>query len=147
MWYNAHMIEKAKLEDLDKIFEISCQLFDWKKSQLEECLKDENTIFLLKKQEKQVFGFLIAQNLVDSFNILLIATKTDCQKTGIGTRLLKELEDVAKKQKIEKIWLEVKNTNSNAIKFYEKQNFKLIATRKKYYKTGEDALIYEKSTN
>jgi len=141
------MIERAKIEDLDNIFEISCQFFDWKKSQLEECLKDENIIFFVQKNKEEIVGFLIAQNLVDSFNILLIATKTDCQKTGIGTRLLKELEDVAKKQKIEKIWLEVKNTNSNAIKFYEKQNFKLIATRKKYYKSGEDALIYEKSTN
>lgn len=141
------MIERAKLEDLDKIFEISCQFFDWKKSQLEESLENKNTIFLLKKQEKQVFGFLIAQNLVDSFNILLIATKKDNQKMGVGTQLLKKLEEIAKNQKIEKIWLEVKNTNSNAIKFYEKQNFKLIATRKKYYKTGEDALIYEKSTN
>lgn len=141
------MIERAKIEDLDNIFEISSQFFDWEKSQLEECLKDENIIFFVQKNKEEIVSFLIAQNLVDSFNILLIATKTDCQKTGIGTRLLKELEDVAKKQKIEKFWLEVKNTNSNAIKFYEKQNFKLIATRKKYYKTGEDALIYEKSTN
>ena len=67
-------------------------------------------------------------------------------KNNAIKNLVLELENIAKGQKIEKIWLEVKETNKTAINFYEKLNFKFIAKRKHYYKSGEDALIYEKST-
>ena len=138
------MIERAKKEDITQILNISKSFFDWTKTQIEDSLKEENTIFLVEKQ-KDVLGFLIAEDLVDSINILLIATKKENQKKGIGSALLKELEKIAKQKNIQKIWLEVKETNISAIKFYESQNFKLLTRRKKYYKTGEDAIIYEKN--
>ena len=145
MCYNERMIEKAKKEDLSQIYNISNYFFDWKISQLEECVLDESMIFLVEKNENEVVGFLIAQNLLDSVNLLLIATKKQCQNKGIASNLLSQLEKIVTKKNISKIWLEVKDSNLCAIKFYEKHNFKFLTRRKRYYSSGEDALIYEKN--
>ena len=140
------MIELAKLTDINGVFDISKCFFDWTKEQLKDCISDKSMIFLIKHQGNETIGFLIAQNLVDSINILLIATKNEFQKLGIASELILELEKISKEQNINKIWLEVKETNTSAVKFYENQNFKYLTKRKRYYKEGEDALIYEKST-
>lgn len=137
------MIKKAEEADINEIYEISSQFFDWKIEQLKESLSPNN-IFLLKKQNGQTAGFLLAQNLVDSINILLIATKKEFQKQGIASLLLKELEKIASSN-CQKIWLEVKEDNQPAINFYQNHGFKFLTKRKHYYSTGQDALIYEKS--
>ena len=62
------------------------------------------------------------------------------QHRGIGKSLLKF---VIENETFDKIMLEVRETNTNAIKLYEKFNFKEIYRRKKYY--GDcDAVIMER---
>lgn len=136
-------IKNVELCNLDEIFEISNCYFDWSKKQLEESLKNGN-IFLTAEQGNEIVAFLLAEDLIDSFNLLLIATKNEFKNKNIATKLMQKLEEIAKNKKIEKIWLEVRENNIPAINLYKKNDFKNIYLRRNYYKNGENALIFEK---
>lgn len=45
---------------------------------------------------------------------------------GIGTIILNEIIDIAKKENVRRLWLITTNDNMNALKFYQKNNFRLV---------------------
>lgn len=51
--------------------------------------------------------------------------------------------EIAKQKEVKEVFLEVRKSNTEAIKFYESFHFELAGTRKDYYQDPmEDALIY-----
>lgn len=136
-------IKFATKGDIEKIFELSTLNFDWTKEGIEGAFKSKN-IILKEEGNGELVGFLIAADFVDSYNLLLIAVKEEQRGKGIASKLIEKLEELAKEKGIEKIWLEVRESNFKAIGLYQKNNYKNIYTRKKYYFDGENALIFEK---
>lgn len=135
---------KITKRDLLEIEKISNQRFgneSWTKAQFESSYSLDSSIFLVSFEKEKLVSFLIGQDTVDSINILLLATEKEFEKKGFAGALVKEL---AEKFKGKKLWLEVKESNSCAIKFYQKNGFKPVYTRKKYYKDGENAIILER---
>ena len=136
-------IRNANNADIEKVFEISKCYFDWSLEQLSNSLK-ENNIFIIATIQEEVVGFLIAEYLVDSYNLLLIATKEEFKNQNIATKLMQKLEEISKNKNIEKIWLEVRENNIPAINLYKKNDFSSIFLRRNYYKNGDNAIIFEK---
>lgn len=135
---------KITKRDLLEIEKISGQRFgneSWTKAQFESSYSLDSSIFLVAFEKEKLVSFLIGQDTVDSINILLLATEKEFEKKGFAGALVEEL---AERFKGKKLWLEVKESNSCAIKFYQKNGFKPVYTRKKYYKDGEDAIILER---
>ena len=63
---------------------------------------------------------------------------------GLGEEILKTLIDALKKCNVtSELWLNVRKSNTAAIKLYEKLGFKHIATDKGYY-YDEDAIVMRK---
>ncbi|MDE5729312.1 MAG: GNAT family N-acetyltransferase [Clostridia bacterium] len=58
--------------------------------------------------------------------------------------MLKELIKAAKKGGAKKVFLEVRVSNSNAMKLYLKNGFKGVYARTRYYSDGEDGLVMVK---
>lgn len=97
--------------------------------------KDYVSIYVY--EEERVKGFIYLENHIDTIDLIAIAV-SEFNK-GIGSKLL---EYAILNNKGKNIILEVRENNINAIKLYEKFNFKEISRRKKYY-DGEDAIIME----
>ena len=132
---------KINKTELAQIYEISKEQFNeesWNLSQFESSYNLPSSIFLVIKESEKVVSFILAMDLIDSINLLLIATKENYKRRGFSKQLINCL-----KQYNKKIWLEVKEGNSPARKLYEGLGFKEIYTRKKYYSNGENAIIYE----
>ena len=53
-----------------------------------------------------------------------------CRRIGIGKKLLTELTAYAKRKEMEKIMLNTASTTTSAIRLYEKQGFKIVASEK-----------------
>lgn len=139
-------IEKLTKENFNEVLNISEEQFDkdsWTNSQFEDCLKNENYITYVFYKNNKVACFLIAQNLIDSINLLLIGTKNEFKRMGLASILIEKLIQKAKSNNI-KTWLEVRKDNLPAINLYKKLGFKEIFERKNYYKDGSSAIIYEK---
>lgn len=72
-----------------------------------------------------------------------IAVLKDFQNWGIGSSLLAQAVEFSKKNLFDFISLEVRASNANAIRLYQKLNFKQVGIRKKFYENPtEDALIF-----
>jgi ribosomal protein S18 acetylase RimI-like enzyme len=68
------------------------------------------------------------------FEIYSLFVAPDSRRVGIAMTLLNDLIRMCKKQRIEKIILEVMEINKAAINLYLKNNFEIYSERKNYYK-------------
>jgi ribosomal-protein-alanine N-acetyltransferase len=66
------------------------------------------------------------------------------RRLGVAKLLYDSAEESIKKENIEKIFLEVKNTNLSAQALYKKCGFLELSIRKKYYPDGSDAIVMVK---
>ena len=94
--------------------------------------------FVVYKKNKNIIGYLYYSLIYDRIEINQIEVLKSEQHKGIGTLLM----DYLIKKNMD-ITLEVKKDNVNAIKLYEKFNFKKVAIRKGYY-NGVDGVLMER---
>lgn len=139
-------IEHLTEQNINEVYDISNEQFgkeSWTISQFKECLNNKNYMSFVATKNNKVTSFLIAQNLIDSINLLLIATKNQFKKLGLASVLINELQKFSQKNNL-KIWLEVKESNTPAINLYKKFGFNVLYLRKNYYKDGSSAIVMEK---
>ncbi len=112
--------------------------------QLTAELDDENKIILIAYLYDIPVAFICFALLVDHIDIINIVTRNGYKNQGIASYLIKELYKFGFSKNINEFFLEVRVTNTPAISLYEKNGFKKISMRKKYYTNPiEDALIYK----
>jgi len=95
-----------------------------------------------------ILGDLLHIEKSSEYEILLLYVCKNFRNKGIGTKLLKKIEENKKNNFLIKIYIEVSNKNAKAQSFYKKMNFKKIYTRKNYYSTEDkkmDALVFIKN--
>lgn len=134
------MLRIATLNDINgiKAVENRCFSTPWSENMIISSIEN-GCIMVVVEIDNKVVGYA---GLYPSGDIANVAVIPNEQGKGYGTELVKELIKVAKINDIEKLFLEVRVSNIKAIKLYEKCGFEKISVRKKYYKDGEDALIY-----
>ncbi len=137
------VIDKMTISDLAEIANNLTSDFDefWNSSILESEIKNPFSQYIIAKINREIVGFAGVIDTVDQLEITNIVVRKDFRKKGIGNELLTELIKLAKENGKEKITLEVNNTNLAAIKLYEKNGFKNVGFRKKYYNNTYDANI------
>lgn len=113
----------------------------WSYSILEQEVNNENTIYIVAKQDEEIVGFAGLLVILDEATVMNIVTKKDKRHLGIGTLLLENLITISKNKNVKSITLEVNERNTSAIKLYEKFNFKTVGTRKKYYNNADTAIL------
>ena len=92
---------------------------------------------------KNLLGYIGANNICNEVYITNVAVNSKYRGKGYGKTLVNHLIKQSETERAFFITLEVRKTNENAIKLYEKCGFKLIGERKNFYsKPTEDALIY-----
>lgn len=124
------MVNNCSIKDIDKIKELGTlinQNFN-KLNNIEEIIKNKNILGYYIDDE--LIGFVIFETMYEILDILYIVVEPIYRKKGIASLLMQYLIN---NKDFEKIMLEVRCDNSNAIKLYKKFNFKIINIRKKYY--------------
>lgn len=134
-------ISTMTLDDFNIIEPILNTEFDdfWSPQNLKSELLNLNSKYIVAKQNGEIIGFAGIWFSVDDVHITNIVVKKSYRHQGIGKALLEQLIFMAKVK--DSLTLEVNTKNSNAIKLYEKYNFKTLGIRKKYYAGVEDAYI------
>ncbi len=135
------MISKLTKEEVQEVIQLGTMLNpNFSKLFHIENLNPNETIYIYK-ENNNIKGFIHTQNGLDIIDLLNIIVKPEYQNQGIGSILLKYI--INNKQN-KKIMLEVRSKNINAIKLYQKYDFKIINIRKNYYK-DDDAIIMERN--
>lgn len=145
---NMITIQPMKKEDISMVVTLEENTFStpWSYEALEESFLKDNYYFLVAKQENIVVGYVGMYVVLQEGDITNIAVAKEVQRQGIGTKLLKELLEVAKKHGTETINLEVRVSNESAISLYKKHGFEIIGRRKNFYtKPEEDGYLMQNS--
>lgn len=137
------VIEKMTESHLEKIKDIISKQFDefWTASVLEKELQNNLSSYIVAACDGNVVGYAGIWVPIDEAHITNIVVKKDERGKHIGTQLLEELINMAQKQRLKCITLEVNVNNKNAIQLYKKHNFEEVGRRKKYYNNTDDAII------
>lgn len=91
-------------------------------------------------EDDTVIGFLAFEQVVDEGSIVEVAVHPDCRRRGIARSLITSAINSA--DGLHSVFLEVRESNTPAIKLYESLGFERIAVRKGYYdRPKEDAVI------
>lgn len=98
-----------------------------------------NKILIYVENDK-ILGFIDYSKMYENMEINYIFVKEEYRNKGIASNLLKY---IISNNDFLNITLEVNVNNVNAIKLYEKFNFKTISVRKGYY-NGIDAYLMER---
>lgn len=89
-------------------------------------------------------GYLCVWEIGPELHITNLAVHPDWRRQGIARLLLGRTLEDARQRRLRLAVLEVRPTNLEALKLYERLGFRVIGRRKGYYfDTGEDALVME----
>lgn len=140
-------IETANIEHLEQIEKIEATLKyrNLSYNALKNDFTNNNYYYIVAKINNELVAYAGIELLVDHADITAIAVSSQYLKKGIATQLLNNLIAKCTDLNMDKIFLEVRVSNTPAISLYEKFGFKLISTRKHYYENNEDAYIYVKN--
>jgi ribosomal-protein-alanine N-acetyltransferase len=90
----------------------------------------------------QLLGYLIISRYVDAWHVMNIATDPDHRRRGIATALLERLFELTANDGERGYTLEVRVSNEDAIRLYERLGFQARGVRRGYYTDNrEDALV------
>lgn len=146
MTLNPSKIRLLQLTDLDDINGI-CQLYPelhWSLIKIRETLANPRTLGFGLFKAQTLISFAMVANILDEAELLLIATHKDFCQHGYALQLLKATIQELKARQIKKFYLEVRASNTSAIKLYQRCGFTQFNVRKSYYQhPTEDALIME----
>ena len=133
------MVNYCNLNDIDKIICLGKLInnnFD-KVNNIENIINKKEIIGYYDNES--LVGFLIFNKNYEILDLLYIVVEPIYRSNGIGSKLVEYLLNI---KDYEKILLEVRCDNINAIKLYKKYNFKIINIRKNYYENN-DAYVME----
>ncbi len=139
------VLRPMRLDDLDQIVELENDLFSepWPRCIFIREIGDrERSWTVVSEEEGIIVCYAVAWYVEREFHIANFAVRRECQRRGVGGRLIDLALDEARKSGCRLATLEVRVSNETAIRLYESRDFRAIAIRKGYYAdNGEDAII------
>jgi ribosomal-protein-alanine N-acetyltransferase len=103
-------------------------------------------IALVSEESNLIVAFLIARSVIHEWELENIVTAPAVRGRGLASQILNEFVAIAKREKSESIFLEVREYNLSARAFYEKWAFEKSGRRINYYSDPkEDAIVYRLS--
>ncbi len=100
-------------------------------------------LVLLVEREGVPLGFLVAHHIASEWELENIVVSSTERRKGFGAHLMCALMDTARESCSESIFLEVRESNYPAQRFYEKTGFRQAGVRKGYYRDSpENAILY-----
>ena len=139
-------LRRLEMRDLDRIEEIERESYPtpWSRSMFAGELAKPSSICLgaFDTESDLLVGYLIISRYVDAWHVMNIAVAPSERRRGIAQDLLERLFEVTANDSRRGYTLEVRVSNANAIRLYERLGFQARGLRRGYYTDNrEDALI------
>ena len=138
------IFRKMTKDDADAVAELELQCFamPWSRADFFREINNELAEYVVGELDKKIVAYAGAWVSFDQAEVMHIAVAPELRGQGIGTIIFGELIKAVKKRGATSITLEVRPSNTAAIKLYESFGLKSVGRRKGYYlDNNEDALI------
>lgn len=143
-------IRRAKKTDVGQIAAIETELFKdpWDESAFIDALFYYSGTFFVAEKDLRIYGFVTAgiEDTGEAIygHIMNIAVIPECRCMGLGGKLLQRIEYECLVLGAEGVQLEVRVSNKEAQKFYQKAGYSQVFVVGGYYADGEDAIVMMK---
>jgi [ribosomal protein S18]-alanine N-acetyltransferase len=132
--------------DLDGVLEVEAESFTnpWTRAMYQWELQHRSVchIYVVRTAAAGVVGFCAFWLIVDEMHINNVATRPAFRGQGIGAALMAHVLGAARPLGAQRATLEVRESNTGALRFYERLGFRIEGRRRRYYTSPvEDALI------
>lgn len=132
-------------EDVDTVIAIerSAYPFPWTPAIFRDCLRVGYPAWVLQDDDG-IFGYGVLSVAAGEAHLLNVCVAPRLQGRGHGRRLLRELLRSARQEGAQRIFLEVRPSNPQAVALYEDEGFNEIGRRPRYYPDHggrEDAIV------
>lgn len=136
-------IRRMNIADAQAVAAIEADTFSqpWLKKDFENAVKDCNYIYLVATHEEIPVAYAGCVVACEDADITNIAVKIPYRRIGIAYKLLELLAQEAMKKGAQSLFLEVRESNENAKRLYNKYGFLQVGYRKNFYKNPDEAAI------
>jgi ribosomal-protein-alanine N-acetyltransferase len=138
------IIREMQWSDVPQVLRIERLSFStpWSETAFLNEIYNPYSIAKVAVSENEVVGYICISYVIDEGHILNLAVHPDMRKRGIATALVEKGLDELKGRGCKSLSLEVRVSNHDAIKFYERFGFRPVGLRKDYYTyPREDAVL------
>lgn len=136
-----------RASDIEQVAGIEADAFPfpWTRGNFLDSLTSGYPAWVLRAHDGKLLGYFLLMNAVDELHILNITVRPDLQGRGLGRILLDKIIQLARKDGMKSVLLEVRPSNQRALQVYRHVGFAQIGLRKNYYPAGaaarEDAIV------
>lgn len=142
------IFRKGTEEDIEYIAELESKTFSdaWTEKGLRETFGQKQAFVTVAEVGDKVLGYCIIYYVMDEAEIARIAVVEEMRGRGIGRELLDYTCECCKGMQIQRLLLDVRESNERAIGFYKKYGFQTDGVRKNFYEMPkEDAVLMSMS--
>ncbi len=138
-------------DDLTGVLEVEDESFTnpWTREMYEWELQNQQTchIYVVRTPEQRVAGFCAFWLVVDEIHINNVAVRPSLRGQGLGSALLERVFAEARRMGARRATLEVRASNVDAQRLYQRLGFSQAGLRRGYYShPQEDAVILWRTT-
>ena len=132
-------------KDIENIYQLEKEIFSdaWSYEMIKDEI-DNNKLknpFIMEIDDK-IAGYAFVWIIEDEVHLNNFAVHPSFRRKGLGLKLIKFIFEEFTKYR--NIFLEVRQSNKEAINLYHKVGFKKYFIRKHYYSNGENAIVMHK---
>jgi ribosomal-protein-alanine N-acetyltransferase len=118
--------------------------WSWTETRVAGAIRNADTNVAVIGEPGALQGFGIMAYRDDVAHLLLFSVRPEQRRQGLGSALLRWLEDVAITAGVQRIVVECRRDNAAARNFYAERGYHELAIAKGYYRGVEDAIRLEK---
>lgn len=140
---NNIILDNLKTKYLDSLVELEnkCFKIPWSKNMFLGDVDNPNAYYILIINDDRVIGYCGLYRVLDESSITNIAVHPDFRKKGLATLMLRNIFEYCLKASISFVTLEVRESNTDAIKLYMDNGFEIVGERKNYYADNRETAI------
>lgn len=144
--YRISTVTPADLASV-RALEHTGQIVPWTDAALESELAGEHAFHfgIYSVRGHLLRAFILSRIILDELHIHHLCTHPAWRRRGLAQALLEHsIETAVNSARIQCVFLEVAASNTAAVALYGKRGFSKEFIRKKYYSTGDDAIVMSK---
>jgi ribosomal-protein-alanine N-acetyltransferase len=123
-----------------EILSSSPQAAAWTVKSLEQ-LNIRGELGWVIEDKKSVAGFLVVRAVVAEAEILNLCIAPEKRRSGLAESLLDVAVAELRRTRVDRLFLEVRESNTPAISFYQKHKFRETGRRPGYYRNPDEAAV------
>ena len=120
-----------------------CYADPWPGAAFASLPENPNVFFsVARAADGALAGYVVGWHVMNEAELANLAVDPSARRHGVGRILLDAMLDDAARRSIDRVFLEVRESNAAARQLYAMRGFEHVGRRKKYYRSPEeDALI------